>query len=578
MRSRWVSWAVWIPWCGAALGWATPARASIGPDAGPETPAPRSVLSAPATPVQTAAARAVVAHEVADGPVATRLALTLEDGTERDVVFERGRVLVDGRRVGSYERGGALERAFRDLLSAVRERDGAAAQAAYDRLAGLALAGPEASALEALRTALGSVRWKTLGARAAGARAAGETAAAGQATQAPAAAEPAAPAAPAAPAETAEAPPRRARARGGVVLEIESLDDVARWLEDLGVEPGSILLRRLRDLETPIKVVAGASRYELPAGDTLRGSLVLLDTPGTIAGVVEGDVAVVDATLRLEDGAVVRGDVLSVDGDVRDRGATIGGAIAELEGAAIRWRPWEQIRREIEGPLAPGRRFLRNLTDAVEGVFGTFGFYLFLGLLGVLGIYFLRPKLETVADTVSASFGRALLVGLAAEAVFPVACLVLVVLIVTLPLVPLYVLGMVLGSVFGYLGVAYAAGRNVLGQPAVRQRVSWSGAYARLLVGLALLLALFLVAAIFEIGGWGGLFLVGAIFVTWLAGTAGLGAVILSRFGTRRDFAGPPEPVAPAAAGAGAPGGFETEGRPGGRAPGGPSPEARGAP
>ncbi len=93
------------------------------------------------------------------------------------------------------------------------------------------------------------------------------------------------------------------------------------------------------------------------------------------------------------------------------------------------------------------------------------------------------------------------------------------------------------------------------------QRVPWTNPYARLLVGVGLLLVLFALAALTRIGGSVvevvmGLLLVGAIFVTWLAGTAGLGAVFLSRFGYRRDYAGPaaPEPPpAPVAAPAGAP-------------------------
>jgi hypothetical protein len=199
----------------------------------------------------------------------------------------------------------------------------------------------------------------------------------------------------------------------------------------------------------------------------------------------------------------------------------------------------------------------------VQGFFGTLGFWIFFGLLGVFTVYFLRDKLEVVADTVSVSFGRSLLVGLAAEVIFPVANIVLFVLVVTWLVLPLYLLAMLLGFLFGYLAVAYAAGTNLLRQPGVAQRLGWQGPYARLLVGLGLLLGLFALASLMMIGGdllgvVFGLLIAAAVLITWVAATAGLGAVILSRFGTRRDFAGAvaagPPPV-PAPAGSASEGG-----------------------
>lgn len=503
----------------------------------------------------------IVSTEVSEGPETASLKLVLEDGTARVIRFERGRVSIDGRGAGTYERGGALDQAWRSLLgSVVAQRDPGSVQQAYQALLNAAVEGAEVEAQVALREALDEVVW-TVGA---------SPVARAQEAQTADTAPPAAEAAPEA-VEPSPAPQRPRRARGGIVIEIDDLDDIVNELEDVWLDRGSILAEQLESLRTPVKVVAFSSQFDLPAGDTLEGSLLLWDTDASIAGVVLGDLVAFQGHARLEPGGLVDGNVLAVDGSVDTGEGEVRGAISELEGTAV-LRDLRRPIREVQERLAQragdrlARRVFNNFAAGMQGLFGTLGFYVFFGLLGLLTVYFLRPKLETVADTVSASFGRSLLVGLAAEAIFPVACIVLAVLVLTIPLIPVYVLAMGLGGLFGYLAVAYAAGANILRQPAVAGRIRWTNAYARLLVGLAPLLLLFALAALMQIGGSilgpvFGLLLAGAILVTWLAGTAGLGAVVLSRFGTRRDFAGPPQPE-PAPVGTGAPAGGTAEGEP----------------
>lgn len=517
-----------------------------------------------------AAVQRIVSTEVSEGPQLAGLELTLVGGVERAVRLERGRVIVDGRRAGTYEPGGALEAAWRDLLAHLTATtpDFAAAEAAYRRLAATAVVGAEAEALAEIRNALDGVLWSA------------PTPPPGR-TARPAPAQDTAPAAAGAVDTARQAPEadrraerRRRPTRGGVIIEIESLGDVVNILDDIGLDRSSLLVERLERLRTPIKVVAFYSRYEVPAGDTLHSSLLLWDTRGRIAGVVRGDLVVIDGDARLLPGAVIEGDVVSVEGRVDLDEGEVRGSISMLEGSAVLrdLRAAERARAVADRMArSAGERMVRglwrNVLHGVQGFFGTLGFYIFFALIGVFTVYFLSPRLETVADTASASFGRSLLVGLAAQAIFPVACVVLVVLILTIPVIPVYVLAMGLGTLFGYLGVAYAAGANFLRQPGVARRIRWDNAYARLLVGLGFLLGLFALAALMRIGGdilgvIFGLLLAAAILITWGAATAGLGAVILSRFGTRRDFARPPAaaPTAPTPAAAGSAAGGSGEG------------------
>lgn len=502
-KMMWVSWAALLAASAWSLGWAPQARA-----------------------------QRVVSLEVALGSDRARVAFELEDGRSRSVEFNGGRLLLDGQRAATYERGGVLETAWRSFLEALQQgRPGAAA---YSALAAMQVTSGDAEALRAVRGALDGLEW-----------------------MAPTEPTPAAPPAVAAGAQdTIEAPaaPRasRERARGGVVVEIESLADVVDIVEDLGLDLTAQLQDRLERLEPPIKVVAFASVYELPEGDTLKGSLILWDTEGRIAGVVKGDLLVIQKEVRLRPGALIEGDALAIDGSIENEGAEVRGAISEISGVAV-LRPLRTLRHVTQpAPVRFVRGAFHNIVSGVQMVLSTVAIYVFFALLGLFAVAFsfLKSKLEMVADTVAASFGRSLLMGLVAEAVFPIALLILTLLFVTIPAIPVYVLAMVLGGLLGYLAVAMAAGTNFLAQPAVAERVGWSHPYARLLVGLGLLLGVFVLGGFARMGGrflglLGILVLVAAWLLTWMAATAGLGAVVLSRFGTRRDFAGPtPLPAA----------------------------------
>lgn len=188
--------------------------------------------------------------------------------------------------------------------------------------------------------------------------------------------------------------------------------------------------------------------------------------------------------------------------------------------------------------------------------FSTLSLFIVLAVLGLIPVYMIRPQLEVAASTVRHSFPRAFLLGLAAEFLLLPGLVVLTIGILTIPLIPLYVAAAGLAMLGGYLASAYAAGRL-----AAEQEFEWSdrlrgGPYKTLLVGLGLLLVLYAM-----IGPFGILGVVGDLFeatlwtaatlVTWVAATAGFGAVLLSHGGTREDYAGAAGTPGPAAARAG---------------------------
>jgi len=194
-------------------------------------------------------------------------------------------------------------------------------------------------------------------------------------------------------------------------------------------------------------------------------------------------------------------------------------------------------------PAAPSA--IQILFHDVKNVIAMF---VALAMIGFGTVFFARRYLEVVADTASEAFGRSLVVGLLGQLLLlPTLAMLIVGLVFTIVgilLLPFAVIAFVVAACVaalgGYLAVAHAIGESVS-----RRRMA-NGAFVRspnafgyLFTGLVGLLGLWAAAALF---GWAGpvvyVFRAAAVVVTWLAGTVGFGAVLLSRAGLRDTFTG----------------------------------------
>ena len=194
----------------------------------------------------------------------------------------------------------------------------------------------------------------------------------------------------------------------------------------------------------------------------------------------------------------------------------------------------------------------------VESVFyriaGVVGVFLTLVVLGFGVVIFGRQNLEIVSDTVSHSFGRSFVTGLLGQilllptfGMLVVGLILSVAGILLLPFaVAVFAMLVVVGVVGGYLAVAHA-----LGETYTRRRMALGvivrspNSYRYLLIGLLAIASLWSAWALF---GWvpvaGSIMWGAAFFVSWLLGTAGFGAALLSRAGIKENFSGrlfPPE-------------------------------------
>lgn len=117
---------------------------------------------------------------------------------------------------------------------------------------------------------------------------------------------------------------------GAQQLEVETLPVETVGASDVALD------RRLTKLLEADPVILTRDTHVLE-GDTIRGSILVLDATLILEGVVLGDLVVVDAGAFVRPSAVVRGDLVNMGGGLyRSELARIGGTIIDLPTASYR--------------------------------------------------------------------------------------------------------------------------------------------------------------------------------------------------------------------------------------------------
>lgn len=315
------------------------------------------------------------------------------------------------------------------------------------------------------------------------------------------------------------------------------------------------------------------------AEDEVVHDVVVVGGDLRVRGKVTGDAVVVGGSLIMEQSGLVVGDAIITGGEIIERGGAIRGemrvvdeqvegegsdlsseikravvegiAAAEEGRAAADEERGTRRRVEIVRDRDDGGRWMDPIRRGFAGLVSTIALGLVLAGIGAILIFYARPYLETVSDTVRGSTLRAGAVGLAASflvvPVFVVMIVALAVTIIGIPLlivaVPMYPLALAGAAAFGLLAVAHAIGERTAEQRQESFDLRSRNSYAYLFTGLGMLIAPLIAAHL--IGMTGFLGFIGTLLqvVTWavisVAATFGFGAVILSRAGTRRSFVAP---------------------------------------
>lgn len=294
-------------------------------------------------------------------------------------------------------------------------------------------------------------------------------------------------------------------------------DSTTRALRALGLSRDGIEFRGFYQMNQTGTVAVG---------DTVRGPVVVLRGDADIRGTVLGNVAAVFGDVIVRDGADVHGSAAAWRGRVIIEGGRVRGPLGARPVAAA----------EVAAAS-------RSTADALTLASAWGAIILIVGLLALV---LASGHLDETARALEQSFSKAFFVGVAAELGFlPLLLLTVVALAVTVVGVLLIPFALVAAPVAlaGLITLGWLAGALLIGRAASKRAAGNDRpALLRALIpGAIVLFAPWMLAAALQTSAHAAVIARAVAFsVTWVAATAGLGAVILARASARRSVSKTP--------------------------------------
>jgi hypothetical protein len=267
----------------------------------------------------------------------------------------------------------------------------------------------------------------------------------------------------------------------------------------------------------------------IAAGTSVDGPIAVAHGTLDVYGTINGDAVVVDGTIRVHSGARVTGDAWAAGGSM-----VIDGGVVEGTKRVI----------AVSRPALPKSEPRAPLTTW-ESVKLVIGWFALLAIIGLGVMVFAEGNLDGVVVALERGFGRSFWIGLSGQLLMLPGLLVVVaglgITVLGILLIPFAIVSYVI-AVAGLLTLGLLAVARLTGGAMASDRGTTSprGVHLRgLILGLGAYLALWMLAAIFTWHPWIGSMLRGFAFaVTWVGATAGLGAALTSRAGTKRPGVG----------------------------------------
>ncbi len=246
----------------------------------------------------------------------------------------------------------------------------------------------------------------------------------------------------------------------------------------------------------------------------VNGDIVVFGGNLDLAGEAGRDAVLLGGNVTLEPTAVVDRDLI-----------TSGGLVDKKEGAIVRGRTtrgdgnaFSAFRVAPTLPAAIGGGLLGGLTGLMFGILRNIFYALALAALGALTVVFMPRQTQQVSETAQKSAMESMGVGCLTSFVAVTLGILLIITLCGIPFGILLLLALVVAWLFGWIALGRLAGEKIL--EAFKARESLRTPIIAVVVGILLLAIIGMVPII----GW----LVG-LFI----GLLGLGAVVLTRFGTR---------------------------------------------
>lgn len=281
---------------------------------------------------------------------------------------------------------------------------------------------------------------------------------------------------------------------------------------------------------------------------SVNGDVASLGSAVSIAGTVSGDVASLGGAVSVE--GHVHGDVAAMGGDVtlgpkaeiNGSVSLLGGKLRKADGARLNGAVTQLDLGMGKDLLKLATRFSKHAADptpevkqnwgrakAAAGIAFLLGCALLVALAGGL-----TPKpVETVADAVEADLWRCAGIGLLVLIAVGPALLLLTVSIVGIPLIPVALIGLLIGKLLAVAAFSLVLARRFAASTGRPSPTTLTG----VLTGFALLMSPNLLAKLIALiglpGGVGGILFLANLILLSFAVMVGAGAIWNTRFGTK---------------------------------------------
>jgi len=274
-------------------------------------------------------------------------------------------------------------------------------------------------------------------------------------------------------------------------------------------------------------ILALGCNVDVQRGATVYGSIADFGGNVQIAGAVNGSIATFGGNVTLAETAVVQGNV-----------AALGGRYISAPGATVRGNATSgvaPIAPTQPAPFNPVARMFNFRFDLLGGIITALAF----AALGALIVIFAPNATRRVSEAAQKQPLNVAGVGCLTLIVFPILMILLAITIIGIPIALLLGLATWAAWIFGGIAIGLLAGEKILG----------AFKMTNILPVLAVMLGMILLMLIGQIPilGW---------LVSCLVGLLGLGAVVMTRFGTRAYPVAPGMTLAPVVPAPSAPGTF----------------------
>ncbi|MCX6055784.1 MAG: polymer-forming cytoskeletal protein [Chloroflexi bacterium] len=274
-----------------------------------------------------------------------------------------------------------------------------------------------------------------------------------------------------------------------------------------------------------------ANTFRLKSGDVLDGNLLVVGGTATIesGAVMTGDVFLTGGTLTLS--GLLNGDLIAIGGAVNlDDTATVNGDVV-LIGATMKRSPLAKISGEIteqmpkafdlnfkdpQGFTLPFMEKKSTLTQMLQASLQALAMSALAVILGLL----LPQQIKRVAATLAAEPLITGGVGLLSIVLAPIILVLFTITIILIPITALSLLLLMFAALFGWIAVGYEIGERMAGMFKTIWHPSISAG-----IGVLLLSLVTGFSNLIPCIGW---------VIGLIVGILGLGAVVISRFGSSK--------------------------------------------